>query len=428
MSHEILIANNFISLPKAPLNKFSSFKEVNTNVVQVATIISNMAYYGYMPSMEVIDQLNSLSNKNLISFWKEIKPVFEKITGTNRKMSDFVVYKNFPKEVLSMSEAEYWVKQIFMYFGLPNEIFTEEVEERKPMEELTSLKVLALANEDTNTNIFNNLVKNKSRWSDNQLSYAKELLKILELENVNVDDFSFKENGIVLAVELINSGKMNVDISTATDTLRLAAGMSGADISLREKPKFKKFSRPERRFLLEKLENASNLADDMALRKEVFKRLLKNLHPGDYKFEKVKTAYNELYNNKLTTFNGKVEALILSQDKAVLNLLEGRPGDLLRRFHKLANVFGDKVLPVLGKVVTRLETIQLLKLDKYLSTINHRQTLLFPPKGNWTKVQLKYNNKEKLSDKFISSAKQIITEELSIRMENVFPEGVKSRG
>lgn len=424
MSHEILLANNFVALPKAELKKFSSFKEVNSNVVQVATIISNMAYYGYMPSMEVIDQLNSLSNKKLIDFWKEINPVFEKITGANRKMGDFVVYKNFPKEVLSMSETEYWVKQVFMYFGLPNEIFTEDLEDRKPMEELTSLKVLALADENTSSIIFKSLLNNKSRWSDNQLAYAKDLLKSLKVENLNVDDFSFKENGITLAIELINLGKMDVAVSTATDTLRLAAGMSGMDISLREKPKFKKFSRPERKFLLERLENSNNLSDDMALRKEVFKRLFKNLHPGDYKFEKVKAAYNDLYNNNLTTFNSKVESFILSKDKAVLNLLEGRPGDLVRRFHKLANVFGEKVIPVLQSVSPRLETVQLLKLDKYLSTINNRQTLIFPPKGNWTKAQVKYNDKEKLSDTLVAHAKEVLSKELSLRMESVFPEGV----
>ena len=58
-----------------------------------------------------------------------------KITGDDKKMADFVVYKNFPQEVLQMSEAEYWFKQILMYWGFPNQYFTESEKERPKLED-----------------------------------------------------------------------------------------------------------------------------------------------------------------------------------------------------------------------------------------------------------------------------------------------------
>ncbi len=47
--------------------------------------------------------------------------------------------------------------------------------------------------------------------------------------------------------------KLSVNITTATDVLRLAAAMSDQDVSLRTDIKFKKFKRSERKLLLRNL-------------------------------------------------------------------------------------------------------------------------------------------------------------------------------
>jgi hypothetical protein len=89
--------------------------------------------------------------------------------------------------------------------------------------------------------------------------------------------------------------------------LRLAAALSDADVSLRQKVKLRSFKRAERRKLLEMMDGAKNLAEDFATRPEQFKRLLERLRPGDYNFENVKAAQDTLYNKSVKSFSALVD-------------------------------------------------------------------------------------------------------------------------
>ncbi|MHA3980709.1 hypothetical protein ACW9UR_23830 [Halovulum sp. GXIMD14794] len=60
-------------------------------------------------------------------------------------MDAHVVYKNFPREVLQMSEASYWIRQICIYLGAPYETIAQELEPRPNLSESVELKVVAPA-------------------------------------------------------------------------------------------------------------------------------------------------------------------------------------------------------------------------------------------------------------------------------------------
>lgn len=110
-NNEIILRNGYISLP--------FFNEQSSSIkfsVELATIINNFSYYGYVLSQDILEQLSSYSKDELSTFWNNNEKEIKKITGANRKMEKFVVYKNFPKEVLNKSEAEYWFAQILMYW------------------------------------------------------------------------------------------------------------------------------------------------------------------------------------------------------------------------------------------------------------------------------------------------------------------------
>src|SRR5690606_35352948 len=109
----------------------------------------------------------------------------------------------------------------------------------------------------------------------------------------------------------------DISIRSATDVLRLAVAMSDGDVSMREKSKFRVFTRRERRFLLKNLNGASSLEEDMARDTEKWKRLMKYLHPNDYRksFPKVCKAYDKLYNRKVKSFNAQFEALYNEADE-----------------------------------------------------------------------------------------------------------------
>lgn len=107
----VLIQNGLIEIPTA----FNSTLPTD----QLATLLANLAYFGYTLSKEACGKLMKLDTQTATEWWYPVEKTLQEITGENRKMGKFVVYKNFPDEVLNMSQTEYWIKQIFMYIGLP---------------------------------------------------------------------------------------------------------------------------------------------------------------------------------------------------------------------------------------------------------------------------------------------------------------------
>lgn len=417
----ILVQNNQIELPVAHQGEQDKY----TNA-KVGTILNNMAYYGYTLNADALNTLLSLSGRDLDHFWTRMEPVFQEVTGANKRMDRFVVYKNFPAEVLEMSEAEYWIKQILMYWGLPNEHFTQEEKERPQMLDVKELKVLAPAGVGAYQQVFDALKNLPVRWNDVQASTMRFLVKDLDVKHLDVTSFGFKENAIVLVNKALQDQIQGFTyaIPDATDVLRLAAAMSDADISLRTRVKFRNFTRGERKQMLAQLELSKNLDQDVAARPEEWKRLLSKLHPGDYKFTRVTQVYSYLYNKQLHTFNAQVESGITNADNQVLDLLKARPGDFVRRLHKLYGVFGAQVIEAFKHVVPKLETMQLLKLAGYVATINERTTLMYAPRGNWSKTQIGMNKKTPFTADDQNTLLQLLNTELSARMSQQFPNGV----
>lgn len=387
MKNLILLRNNLVEI-KYPSTKTQLSKNI------LGTILSNLVYYGYVPSGELYYHLSNISKDDAKEFWSNLEPVLKQITGSNKKMDNYVVYKNFPKEVLEMSYAQYWISQILMYIGLPNELFTQNEIDRDQMFEEIEFKVLHMSNSNSLRNICNSLIENPSRWTKEQFDFVKYLI-INEGIICDIASIPFKENMAELVAELIKND-VCVNIKSATDVLRLAIGMSNGDVSMRTQSKFRSFSRKERRFLLNLLENSTALEDDMARRKNKWKKFMKVLHPGDYakSYPSVSKAYDCLYNNNFSTFNSKIELMYLDFEEDVLNLLQKRPGEFTRRLHQMIDKFGQKAVVKFNEVLSELSIIQLLKISKYIETINDRNKRIFPPKGNWAKIQIVDNDRK----------------------------------
>lgn len=358
----------------------------------LGTVIANLVHYGYIPNSQLYQGLFDLSAHALITLWDELKPALESITGADKKMDRHIVYKNFPQEVLDMSEGEYWIKQIYMYWGFPNEWFTQGEESRDSLLENTELKVLQVASDDSLQTQYDQLLTIPVKWTRAQRKYACDLLPGGHV-TLDLAKIPFKENLVYVAVEAI---KLNALLTTrsAMDVLRLAVALSNGDYSLKENSKFISFPRSTRRFLLQLLEGASNLEEDMARDKGRWKKLMVALRPGDYakRFPRVVNAYNALYTDSVKSFNALVEMLISSRNEKVLPLLEQRPGDFARRLQALVQLFGRKAVNSFANIAPQLKVIQLLKLRRYFATIQTRSYRTIAPKGNWGKLQVLPNN------------------------------------
>jgi hypothetical protein len=413
----VLLANGFLSITEYPV----SADEAQASPCSIGTVLANMAYYGFVPNIAALDKLRALSQEGLQDFWTRVEPAMSELSGDNRNMGDFVVYKNFPKEVLDMSQAQYWCYQICMYLGAPATWFVQNAEERAPLSEKMRLKTLQLAGPNTLGELCSSLIANKASWTNDQRTNFDFLLSHLEIETLDVRDFGYKGNGVRAVATHMN---LVCIVKDATDVLRIAAALSEADATLRNKVKFRKFNRAERRQLLTMLDNSANLEDDMAMRPELFKKLLALLHPGDFKFERVSRAYDRLYKGELTTYSAQLEAALRNKDFTALELVSRRPGEYLRRLHQLYGVFGSDAFNLFATQLAKLSTIQLLKLQGYLATIGEREQLVYAPRGNWYRAQVAKNEKATFAPEDLAALLSEIEAVLAARMAAQFPKGV----
>jgi hypothetical protein len=422
--NDVLLDNGYIDLKNKKVKKIDL-----SNYVELSTIISNFIYYGYTPSLEIIKVLSTFKVSDLVSFWSNIEPSLSKKTNSDKNMSEFVLYQNFPSEVLEKSKAEYWFNQIFIYLGFDKEFFREEVKDREPLKlEDKNLKVLHILNKDVKY-FYNSLISSGSRWSDEQFNEAVFWVNEYKRE-INFDRFNFKENAIKLCVEFFDKQDIKISINSTQDVFRLASGLSGFDISLRNNVNFKSFKRSERRKLLSILDKSSDLYNVVANRQELSKRLFSRLHPNDYKFKNVNLAYDYLYKGELNSYHSVLQLHINEAKKEMpspsifyyrmKDLLLEKKSIFMRRFHELYTIFGSLICYELIDVLDTYKTSELLKFLKYLETINDREKMIYTPRGNWSRAQENINKKMKLKCSGYRDLVCNIKEELGRRLDYTF--------
>jgi hypothetical protein len=415
---EIFIPNGYVSIPDNHGPRTAGI----VADANVATVLSNLAYYGYTVDRSAFQSLIALDFNALAEWWVDLKPILANLTGEDRNMGDHIVYRNFPQEVLDMDVTDQIFRQIMFYLGADYDELREEEKPRPVLGELTALKVLKRADYTTLRTIYANLVAMSNRWNDNQTEWAKKLIAI-QIKHydstLDVDAYGFKENAITMLVA--NPTIETVKITTATDVLRLASAMSDQDVSLRNKVVLRAFKRPERRRLLGYLNACANILEDVAARPEMFKRLFERLRPGDYKFEHVQKAYDALYNKRIKSFNSRIDPQVPTLD--VLDAAQTRPGALLRNFHHFYDLFGREAVARFVPLLEKLTTRQLVSLRAYMATINSRDSLIYAPNANWNRAKVVENKKSVLPPEAIVPIEATISDILATRLRARFPEG-----
>ena len=420
----LLVKNGFVSVSVKAKTMTLAATQRSTASAELGTIMANLAYFGFAPSKVLFETLSGLNTDGLRLFWNDVEPMLAEATGDDRNMDDFVVYKNFPAEVLSMSDAEYWTRQICMYLGLPNELFTEEAEDRAPLSEKLRLRILEQAGDDVYERLMAKLVQSGASWQPDQLAAVHAIIDREGAHAVDLGAFAYRGNGVAMAVEVMRrSSDASIKTTSATDVLRIAAGLSGGDIELKEKVRFAKFSRPQRRMLVEMLEGCSALEEDFGRRREPWKRLLSLLHPGDYKTPRVHAAYTDLYTGSKARFAARVERGFKEKDPSVLDVLAGQPGSFVRDLHRAYNAFGRQAIDKFKTVTDDLTVEQLLKVSAYLKDTAPSQ-MLVRPRGNWSKAKVIDKVKKPIADADRASLVEYLGREIGARVDAAIPQGV----
>ena len=231
---------------------------------------------------------------------------------------------------------------------------------------------------------------------------------------------------MVKIISKVIDENLDIKIKSATDVLRLAIGLSEGDVTMKTNTKFKSFSRKHRKFLLNLLNNSTNLEEDVARDTNRWKKFLYALHPGDYAsvYSRVSKTYNLLYKDKVTTFNSKLEKNLIELDeKEYFTLIKQRPGEFVRRLYASINTFGESSVKHFSDVAPKLTVIQLLKIKKYLESCNERVFRTFAPKGNWTKMQVLANT-VKIKDGTRLALLIVVEKQINEKVKSRLPKSV----
>lgn len=362
-------------------------EDIHVPAGMVAAFLRNVETLGFQFAPEVIKQILTLTESEFKAWAVDVIAVLKETKGANFTYSP--MYPNFPTQVAEASDIELYTNALIHYFGdaigvriMP----VYEKEERFPFYEDTNLATLNLAKDDITESIFANLISAKVSFSDTDT----ELLENLYL---GIDLFAFvrildsveipnKENFAHLAKIVRGDADYTAALlaraTTVTDLLRVGAVYSDAHPSLKDKFRFGKMSRSERRVIVKNLVRLdANYMEDFNRNREMWKRFTERLHvsefaPNDSKLVKALKVVRSSKN--ITTWGTKVETALLAGDySASVSNLTKRPGEFARRLHQLLNgAASDEsefVLEQFKNVSEKASTTVLLQVIAFFRTL-----------------------------------------------------------
>lgn len=400
----------------------------------IATIVKNVTSFGFLLGKDIIDKLKDADYKDIISWYLDNKDYMLEASGIRENMEP--LYKNFPDDVMNTDDYEmYWASLV--YYMSNNTISPTEAKLRPELNEFCNLITVNLGTEETLDEVFTNLLSSKVSFGD---ADKKDIQFFIDKDEDFAKKFPTsipnKENLVALTKMVIDrfgysdakTESLTGVYKTATDVLRLAVALSGGNVSLAEKTKFKHFNKAERRFLLSLLDNCKNPVEDMLRYKSNWIVLGEILHPGDYskRYENAFNAFSKVRSGaKIKTWGGRVdEAFEKKNLEVLLKLLSSRPGEFCRRLDRTLSAFdekdSDRILDSFTKVSDAVETTVLIGLMQHMydrkSVLDSR---IFFPKGRIAKAYYRENEQKPLNDtvidKVIAICKKSIVANLSTK-------------
>ena len=369
--------NSIDSIALRHLNGIYIAKNTDNNInetlsmAELATLIKKFEGYGYIFSKELAIAISKEERNTIIN---KLKAVIEVIENLKSDKNYTVFYKNFPDEVINMTETELYINQILHYwFGyLPsnNENITKgEVEPSK----LVKARELNLVDDEMIEKLFVDLLSSNITLSAQYLDdicvltdtkSIKELEKYMEYIQMKetlttVSNYTLQKEGVLIG-----------DFKTATDILRLIAKISGVELNNKH-IHFAYFSRTVLSQLMNKLENLKNIMPDIKRYSKpwhsFFKLYAKKINFN--KYPKVRNAVDMLFGDiSYMTERGKINEQI--------NRLPTMSEEELDNFVKEYTVFyGDyirEILSLLNKANENQYEKLLLGLENCVTKVNTR--------------------------------------------------------
>ena len=428
--------NSINSIALRHLNGIYMPKNIDNNVnetlsiEELATLIKKFEGYGYIFSKELAIAI-SKEERNIVI--DKLKSVIKVIEDFKSDKNYTVFYRNFPDEVINMSEVDLYINQILHYWigYLPSNsenVIKEDVEPSK----LVKARELNLIDDEMIEKLFIDLLSSNVTLSEQYLDDVcvltnnksiKELEKYMEYIQMKetlttVSSYILKKEGVLIG-----------NFKTATDILRLIAKIS--DVELNNKHiHFTYFSRTDLSQLMAKLENLKNIMPDIKRYSKpwhtFFKLYAKKINFN--KYPKVRNAVDMLFGDisyvtERGKINEKINRLPAMSEEELDNFVKEFTvfyGDYIREILSLLNKAKEnqyeKLLLGLENSVTKVNTRILFQLyDRIINLKAKDETVprLVNSKGKWRRLRESIS----LSDELLNRVLQIVEDGIKTQLK-----------
>ena len=428
--------NSINSIALRHLNGIHIAKNTTNNVnetlsiEELATLIKKFEGYGYIFSKELAIDISKEERNVIID---KLKSVIKVIEDFKSDKNYIVFYKNFPDEVINMSEVDLYINQILHYWigYLPSNnenIIKEDVEPSK----LVKARELNLIDDEMIEKLFIDLLSSNVTLSEQYLDDVcvltnnksiKELEKYMEYIQMKetlttVSSYILKKEGVLIG-----------NFKTATDILRLIAKISGDELNNKH-IHFAYFSRTELSQLMTKLENLQNPMPDIKRYSKpwhtFFKLYAKKINFN--KYPKVRKVADMLfgdisYMTERGKINEKIKRLPIMSEEELDNFFKEYIvfyGDYVREILSLLNKAKEnqyeKLLLGLENCVDKVNTRVLFQLyDRIINLKAKDKTVprLVNSKGKWRRLRESIS----LSDELLNRVLQIVEDGIKTQLK-----------
>lgn len=450
------------ALPMLQLEVLSGDKENVFSKEDVMSINRRLATFGYSLSAKAqeflvegnfsknsviesltisVDELTKIfDSKNLEPLYETVYFLSADIDGLFDKAGDIALPESC--KISYVDALQFWCGLSEEEAKAHADLQAADVFDLKELDIVTLAEVEAL----TANKLFSKVVPSKEEFSELDI-----LLKTLENHKVSIsktiqkENFQNKELKNYYILYMFNKHGIVLDgyVDTATDALRLAAELSGVELSAKY-IQFKKFNNKEIHLIFSYLEKLNYTFDDMWLYRKPWKKFYKlfGSRVGKAKYPKVQKFFNALFDKKIygskTTIRGAIQQSYLdfSDDTSIHNtaklisLLNTRPGEFARRLlsvlnkvdfnsydyimFNMMNVFTSVDSKVLWQLVSRLRALEeetprsvavkgvYQKLDETMTNLKEQGDIDYIFERLMLVLGMKYAQKEFLGKVYIS--------------------------
>ena len=400
------------------------------SIEELATLIKKFEGYGYIFSKELAIAISKEERNVIID---KLKAVIKVIEDFKSDKNYTVFYKNFPDEVINMSEVDLYINQILHYWigYLPSNsenVIKEDVEPSK----LVKARELNLIDDEMIEKLFIDLLSSNVTLSEQYLDDVcvltnnksiKELEKYMEYIQMketltSVSSYILKKEGVLIG-----------NFKTATDILRLIAKISGDELNNKH-IHFAYFSRTELSQLMTKLENLQNSMPDIKRYSKpwhsFFKLYAKKIN--FHKYPKVRKVADMLfgdisYMTERGKINEKIKRLPIMSEEELDNFVKEYIvfyGDYIREILSLLNKAKEnqyeKLLIGLENCVGKVNTRVLFQLYDRVINLQEKDNLvprLVNSKGKWRRLKESIS----LSDELLNRVLEIVEDGIKIQLK-----------